>query len=157
MCFAHVQYRRYAARRIGNFSSPADHQACRGDPIHRFVIGPTIAFKVTNNSRFRCLDALRHDGRIARRAVFAVFSYLFGAPTAAEVEAPVSTREPRARGCDSLHVLQFWSHPLIASRHSCDGSGNLRSRLVNRRDHWTTEVVLRSSGWLSSHDVSRFR
>jgi len=24
----------------------------RGDPIHRFVTGQTIAFKVTNNSRF---------------------------------------------------------------------------------------------------------
>jgi hypothetical protein len=47
----------------------------RGDPIHRFVIGPTIAFKVTNNSRFDLSTLFGTTGESPAVQVFAVFSY----------------------------------------------------------------------------------
>jgi len=63
----------------------------RGDPQHTFIIGPTLAWKPTPQTRldisplFGCTD----DSPVAD--VFVVFSWLFGAEHA-EAEAPVSTR-----------------------------------------------------------------
>src|SRR5438093_13640674 len=63
----------------------------RGDPLNSFVIGPTVAWKPTAQTRldisplFGCTD----DSPIAD--VFVVFSRLFGGERA-EAEAPVSTR-----------------------------------------------------------------
>jgi hypothetical protein len=64
----------------------------RGDPLHSFVIGPTIAWKPTHNTRvdvsplFGCTD----DSPRAR--VFVVFSMLFGPGGETAAEAPASTR-----------------------------------------------------------------
>ncbi len=63
----------------------------RGDPQNTFVIGPTVAWKPTPQTRldisplFGCTD----DSPVAD--VFVVFSWLFGGEHA-EAEAPVSTR-----------------------------------------------------------------
>jgi hypothetical protein len=63
----------------------------RGDPLHTFIIGPTVAWKPTASTRldvsplFGCTD----DSPVAN--VFVVFSWLFGGERA-EAEAPVSTR-----------------------------------------------------------------
>jgi hypothetical protein len=63
----------------------------RGDPMHTFIIGPSLAWKPTAQTRldvsplFGCTD----DSPVAD--VFAVFSWLFGGERA-EAEAPVSTR-----------------------------------------------------------------
>ena len=63
----------------------------RGDPQHTFIIGPTLAWKPTPQTRldisplFGCTD----DSPVAD--VFVVFSWLFGAEHA-EAEAPVYTR-----------------------------------------------------------------
>src|SRR5437773_4806920 len=63
----------------------------RGDPLNSFVIGPTVAWKPTAQTRldisplFGCTD----DSPVAD--VFVVFSWLFGGERA-EAEAPVSTR-----------------------------------------------------------------
>src|SRR6266545_4015073 len=63
----------------------------RGDPLNSFVIGPTLAWKPTAQTRldisplFGCTD----DSPVAD--VFVVFSWLFGGERA-EAEAPVSTR-----------------------------------------------------------------
>jgi hypothetical protein len=64
----------------------------RGDPIHRFVVGPTLAWKPTSNTRidvsplFGCTD----DSPAVQ--VFAVFSWLLGPGGEQGAEAPVSTR-----------------------------------------------------------------
>src|SRR5439155_11804647 len=63
----------------------------RGDPMNSFIIGPTIAWKPTPQTRldisplFGCTD----DSPVAD--VFVAFSWLFGGERA-EAEAPVSTR-----------------------------------------------------------------
>ena len=63
----------------------------RGDPLNSFVIGPTLAWKPTAQTRldisplFGCTD----DSPVAD--VFVAFSWLFGGERA-EAEAPVSTR-----------------------------------------------------------------
>ena len=63
----------------------------RGNPMNSFVIGPTVAWKPTPQTRldisslFGCTD----DSPVAD--VFVVFSWLFGGEHA-EAEAPVSTR-----------------------------------------------------------------
>src|SRR5216117_2410487 len=63
----------------------------RGDPMHIFVIGPTLAWKPSAQTRldisplFGCTD----DSPVAD--VFVVFSWLFGGERA-EAEAPVSSR-----------------------------------------------------------------
>jgi hypothetical protein len=65
----------------------------RDDPSYRFVIGPTIAWKPTANTRFDVspLFGATHDA--PRASVFAVFSYVFGAGgEGKEAEAPASTR-----------------------------------------------------------------
>src|SRR6266705_6368250 len=77
----------------------------RGDPMHIFVIGPSIAWKPTAQTRldvsplFGCTD----DSPVAD--VFAVFSWLFGGEGAA-AEAPVSTR------------YRYYTGPVSADRYS---------------------------------------
>jgi len=65
----------------------------RNDPSYRFIIGPTIAWKPTKNTRFDVspLFGTTHDA--PRASVFAVFSVLFGpGGEGRESEAPASTR-----------------------------------------------------------------
>jgi len=64
----------------------------RHDPTHRFVIGPTVAWKPNRSMRFDVspLIGVTHDS--PRVQVFAVFSLLFGPGGGAESEAPASTR-----------------------------------------------------------------
>jgi len=62
----------------------------RGDPVNSFVIGPTVAWKPTAQTRIDIspLFGCTHDSPVAD--VFVAFSWLFGAERGAE--APVSTR-----------------------------------------------------------------
>ncbi len=64
----------------------------RDDPSYRFIIGPTIAWKPTANTRFDVspLFGTTHDA--PKASVFAVFSYVFGGAEGNEAEAPASTR-----------------------------------------------------------------
>lgn len=64
----------------------------RGDPIHRFVIGPTVAWKPTRQTRLDVSPLLGCTDDSARVQVFVIFSWLFGGGEGAEAEAPVSTR-----------------------------------------------------------------
>src|SRR3954447_14586182 len=63
----------------------------RGDALNSFVIGPTIAWKPTAQTRLDIspLFGCTHDSPVAD--VFVAFSWLFGAERA-EAEAPVSSR-----------------------------------------------------------------
>jgi hypothetical protein len=63
----------------------------RGDPLNSFVIGPTVAWKPTAQTRLDIspLFGSTDDSPVAD--VFVVFSWLFGGERA-EAEAPVSTR-----------------------------------------------------------------
>jgi len=63
----------------------------RGDPVNSFIIGPTVAWKPTAQTRVDIspLFGCTHDSPIAD--VFIAFSWLFGSERA-EAEAPVSTR-----------------------------------------------------------------
>src|SRR5881392_2205732 len=63
----------------------------RGDSVNSFVIGPTVAWKPTAQTRVDIspLFGCTHDAPIAD--VFVAFSWLFGGERA-EAEAPVSTR-----------------------------------------------------------------
>src|SRR5438128_10057161 len=63
----------------------------RGDPLNSFVIGPTVAWKPTAQTRLDVspLFGCTHDSPIAE--VFVAFSWLFGGERA-EAEAPVSSR-----------------------------------------------------------------
>jgi len=62
------------------------------DPSYRFIIGPTIAWKPSANTRFNVspLFGTTHDS--PRASVFAVFSWVFGGTETGEAEAPASTR-----------------------------------------------------------------
>jgi hypothetical protein len=64
----------------------------RSDPSYRFIIGPTIAWKPSANTRFDVspLFGTTHDS--PRASVFAVFSWVFGGSEHGEAEAPASTR-----------------------------------------------------------------
>ena len=65
----------------------------RNDPSYRFIIGPTIAWKPTANTRFDVspLFGVTHDA--PKAAIFGVFSWVFGgAAEGNEGEAPASTR-----------------------------------------------------------------
>ncbi len=64
----------------------------RGDPMHTFVIGPTVAFRTTKNTRFDVSTLIGCTDDSPRVQVFAVFSWLLGPGGEQEVEAPVSTR-----------------------------------------------------------------
>jgi hypothetical protein len=64
----------------------------RGDPLHRFVIGPTIAWKPTRQTRLDVSPLFGCTDDSARVQVFVIFSWLFGGVEGTEAEAPVSTR-----------------------------------------------------------------
>jgi hypothetical protein len=64
----------------------------RGDPIHRFVIGPTVAWKPSAKTRFDVSPLFGCTDDSPRVQVFVVFSWLFGGAEGTEAEAPVSTR-----------------------------------------------------------------
>jgi hypothetical protein len=65
----------------------------RDDPSYRFVIGPTIAWKPTKNTRLDISPLFGATDDAPRASVFVVFSMLFGAGGEAhEAEAPASTR-----------------------------------------------------------------
>ncbi len=65
----------------------------RGDPIHRFVIGPTVAWKPNKSTRLDISPLFGTTEDSPRLEVFAVFSMLFGpGGEAGEIEAPASTR-----------------------------------------------------------------
>jgi hypothetical protein len=64
----------------------------RGDPIHTFVIGPTAAFRTTQNTRFDVSTLFGCTDDSPQVQVFAVFSWLLGPGGEQGAEAPVSTR-----------------------------------------------------------------
>jgi hypothetical protein len=64
----------------------------RGDPMHSFVIGPTVAFRSSKNTRFDVSTLFGCTEDSPRVQVFAVFSFLLGPGTEQGAEAPVSTR-----------------------------------------------------------------
>jgi hypothetical protein len=65
----------------------------RNDPSYRFIIGPTVAWKPTKNTRFDISPLFGTTPDAPRVSVFAVFSVLFGpGGEAHEGEAPASTR-----------------------------------------------------------------
>ena len=63
----------------------------RGNPLHNFVIGPTVAFKPGKSTRFDVSTLFGCTDDSPAVQVFAVFSFLLG-PEGQEAEAPVSTR-----------------------------------------------------------------
>lgn len=65
----------------------------RHDPANRFIIGPTVAFKPTRNTRIDLSPLFGATFDAPRVQAFAVFSYTFG-PGGEEsgAEAPASTR-----------------------------------------------------------------
>lgn len=67
----------------------------RDMPSYRFIIGPTIAWKPTRNTRLDVSPLFGATDDSPRASVFVVFSMLFGPPGASEAEhgeAPASTR-----------------------------------------------------------------
>jgi hypothetical protein len=64
----------------------------RGSPIHRFNIGPAVAWKPSSNTRFDVSTLFGATDDSADVQIFAVFSFLFGGSEKGEAEAPVSTR-----------------------------------------------------------------
>jgi hypothetical protein len=64
----------------------------RDDPSYRFIIGPTIAWKPSKNTRFDVSPLFGVTDDAPRASVFAVFSYVFGGREGKEGEAPTSTR-----------------------------------------------------------------
>src|SRR5438270_1623501 len=63
----------------------------RGDPLHSFVIGPTVAWKPTTQTRLDISPLFGCTAGAPVADVFVAFSWLFGGERA-EAEAPVSTR-----------------------------------------------------------------
>ena len=63
----------------------------RDDPSYRFIIGPTVAWKPTANTRFDVSPLFGVTDDAPRASVFAVFSWVFGG-AAEGGEAPASTR-----------------------------------------------------------------
>jgi len=65
----------------------------RDDPSYRFIIGPSIAWKPTKNTRLDISPLFGATDDAPRASVFVVFSMLFGpGGEAHEAEAPASTR-----------------------------------------------------------------
>ncbi len=64
----------------------------RDDPSYRFIIGLTIAWKPSKNTRFDVSPLFGTTDDSPRASVFAVFSYVFGGSEGTEAEAPASTR-----------------------------------------------------------------
>ena len=67
-------------------------QGIRDDPSYRFIIGPTIAWKPSKNTRFDVSPLFGTTDDSPRASVFAVFSYVFGGSEGTEAEVPTSTR-----------------------------------------------------------------
>jgi hypothetical protein len=63
----------------------------RNDPSYRFIIGPTIAWKPSANTRFDVSPLFGCTHGAPRASVFAVFSWVFGGSEQG-AEAPASTR-----------------------------------------------------------------
>src|SRR5437764_8326369 len=63
----------------------------RGDPLHSFTIGPTVAWKPTTQTRLDISPLFGCTAGAPVADVFVAFSWLFGGERA-EGEAPVSTR-----------------------------------------------------------------
>jgi hypothetical protein len=64
----------------------------RDDPTHSFVIGPTIAWKPTRNTRLDVSPLFGCTDDSPRVQAFVVFSMLFGSGGETGAEAPASTR-----------------------------------------------------------------
>src|SRR5438128_3718962 len=64
----------------------------RGDPMHSFVIGPTLAYRTSRSTRFDVSTLFGCTDDSPAVQVFAVFSFLLGPGTEQGAEAPVSTR-----------------------------------------------------------------
>ena len=64
----------------------------RDDPLHSFVVGPTIAWKPTQNTRLDVSPLFGCTDDSPRAQVFVVFSMLFGPGGETGAEAPASTR-----------------------------------------------------------------
>lgn len=65
----------------------------RDDPENSFVIGPTVAWKPSKNTRIDVSPLFGATEESPAVQVFAVFSWVFGGgPEGTEAEAPVSTR-----------------------------------------------------------------
>jgi hypothetical protein len=65
----------------------------RDMPSYRFIVGPTIAWKPTKNTRFDVSPLFGATDDAPRASIFAVFSMLFGPGEEREqAEAPASTR-----------------------------------------------------------------
>lgn len=62
------------------------------DPSYRCVIGPTVAWKPSANTRLDVSSLFGVTDDSPRASVFVVFSVLFGGPEAPQAEAPASTR-----------------------------------------------------------------
>jgi hypothetical protein len=66
--------------------------ATRNDPVHSFVIGPTVSWKPSRSTRVDVSPLIGCTDDSPRVQVFAAFSWLFGPAGPGEAEAPVSTR-----------------------------------------------------------------
>ena len=64
----------------------------RGDPAHSFIIGPTLAWKPTRNTRLDVSPLFGCTDDSPRVQAFVVFSMLFGPGAEIGGEAPASTR-----------------------------------------------------------------
>lgn len=64
----------------------------RDDPSYRCVVGPTVAWKPSRNTRLDVSPLFGVTRDSPRASVFVVFSMLFGTGGAHEAEAPASTR-----------------------------------------------------------------
>jgi hypothetical protein len=61
-------------------------------PSYRVIIGPTVAWKPTKNTRLDVSPLFGVTDDAPHASVFVVFSMLFGAGETAQAEAPASTR-----------------------------------------------------------------
>jgi hypothetical protein len=66
--------------------------ATRDDPVHSFVVGPTIAWKPSRSTRIDVSPLFGVTDDSPRASVFAVFSWLLGPGESEGAEAPASTR-----------------------------------------------------------------
>jgi len=64
----------------------------RDDPENMFVVGPTVAWKPSRNTRFDVSALFGCTDESPRAQIFGIFSFLIGPAGGAEAEAPVSTR-----------------------------------------------------------------
>jgi len=64
----------------------------RGNAENSFVIGPTVAFRTTKNTRFDVSTLFGCNDESPHAQIFAVFSWLLGPGGEQGAEAPVSTR-----------------------------------------------------------------